>query len=252
MSCTPPQPGAAAAHEQASTQSNKAHNATLRDANRCFTAACNNSTESGVASHSLVVIFQSSLRSFPSGLVQVSRQGFRGSCGVVGMGSFLRPRVGDPGRKSHQPQMTSAWDLVQKLLDQPASSASEATAPVSQTSLLDTDDKLAEALAKGSGTKKRQQTQANPNDPHPRKRPRRTYTDQEKELVIRTDARGGRRERLRVAELLGMPTRTADNLCARAHQGAIATHDRRHDGALTNRFVKRAEWQIELVKEWLH
>ena len=141
-------------------------------------------------------------------VVQVSRQGSHGGCGVA----LFEAQHENADHKSHQPQMTSTWDLVQKLLDQPASSASEATAPASQTSLLDTDDKLAEALAKASDTKKRQQTQVNPNDPHPHKRPRRTYTDQEKEPVFRADARGGRRERLGA-------TRTADNLCARAHQG---------------------------------
>lgn len=67
---------------------------------------------------------------------------------------------------------------------------------------------------------------------------RRVYSKVEKELVINADQTGGRKERLRVAALLGMPARTSDTLLERYRKDPGAADDRRRDS------VKRTDPEL--------
>lgn len=92
-----------------------------------------------------------------------------------------------------------------------------------------------------------------PNDPNSRKRPRKSYTDMEKRLVIEADARGGRQERLRMADMLGMKAKTADNLISKARYSENAAMDKRHDAASNvGRHSKQHPWHLECLTRWLH
>lgn len=94
---------------------------------------------------------------------------------------------------------------------------------------------------------------ADPNDPNPKKRPRKSYSDADKQRVIEADARGGRREYLYVANILGMPSRTADNLIAKARKDESFAHDKRHDKASqVGHYTKKEAWHLNYLQELNH
>ncbi|GBG25938.1 Hypothetical Protein FCC1311_021572 [Hondaea fermentalgiana] len=83
---------------------------------------------------------------------------------------------------------------------------------------------------------------------------RRTYSEFEKELIVRADNEGGRPARLEVAQLMGMPARTADRVVALFKEhGREAFRDHRHDRYRhTGKNSKNSAELIKFLTEWVH
>jgi len=101
------------------------------------------------------------------------------------------------------------------------------------------------------GAKKR--PGADPEDPNRRKRPRNRYSQEQKQMIIDADAQGGRQMRHKVAALMGMPSRTADQLINRFRHPEKGDHAL-EDNRKTNRgrTPKKEQWMLDLLVEWLH
>mmetsp|Transcript_7045 Transcript_7045/g.14145 ORF Transcript_7045/g.14145 Transcript_7045/m.14145 type:complete len:568 (-) Transcript_7045:248-1951(-) len=83
---------------------------------------------------------------------------------------------------------------------------------------------------------------------------RRTYSEFEKELIVRADAEGGRPARLQIAQLMGMPARTADRVVALFKEhGREAFRDHRHDRYRhTGKNSKHSSELLKFLAEWVH
>jgi len=88
---------------------------------------------------------------------------------------------------------------------------------------------------------------ASPGHRHPK-----SYSDLEKELVVKADMAGGRPKRLEMAQMLGMPEKTADHIVYNfRHHKRNAIHDARHDP----HFGRNAKYDSNLIREvleWFH
>lgn len=85
------------------------------------------------------------------------------------------------------------------------------------------------------------------------KKHRKSYSDIDKQRIIKADLDGGRQQYAIVAQALDMPIRTADAIVRKARYGLPgADHDRRHDMNETGRPTKLSERIKELLLEWIH
>jgi len=84
------------------------------------------------------------------------------------------------------------------------------------------------------------------SEEHETKR-RKVYTDLEKSLIVQADAEDGREGRLKMAELIGMSTATADHVVSMFNKiGKGALHDHRHD------HTKHREDLAQCLLTWMH
>jgi len=85
-------------------------------------------------------------------------------------------------------------------------------------------------------------------DQPPAKRQRKSYTDNERRLMIWSNAVGGRKTYLRVAEIIGMPESTADKLISRVREEGPEDASKDHRLDKEHHRMKRQPWHEEFIR----
>mmetsp|Transcript_26458 Transcript_26458/g.84152 ORF Transcript_26458/g.84152 Transcript_26458/m.84152 type:complete len:666 (+) Transcript_26458:136-2133(+) len=91
---------------------------------------------------------------------------------------------------------------------------------------------------------------ADPEDPNPRKRPRRTWTPSEKETIVNASRNGSSTMRL-VASAMGMNINTARNIVQRAAKRHEDSYIDRRSGPHPNHPTKCKEKYLDWLRGWL-